>query len=407
MKQKLKQKYKIVGVISIILIAMVASIFFYFELNATTTPELQLTSYTSIGSYNPGDVGRVSYNCPTTVPGINQTDFCRIKRTSTGGGDSFSDIGAGTTFNVCFYDSSKTNSYADQLRACCIGQPIFAPQNGAGVDCCASGAVAYTSSGYPYCITKGTMLNGMDRQNFAYVWYAAAFTTHFYGNGICYPENNTPYNKNCANDPQDCGNCPIPPPPQVCTPSAKYCYNAGGDSQVRQCSSDGTSYTTLQDCGTSGCSGGVCLTPNTCPQGYTASSSQCVLIQCDQTYTAPFNSCQGTTPQLICGNGVDKQICVNDGWQCPHPSPCTPPECTQDSDCHSCFAICSNGICENTTAMPSPQCSSSVWQDYPTCKWDNTKCNNIPIGLVIFIIILAIIIVAFIYYLKRIKVIKW
>ena len=56
-------------------------------------------------------------------------------------------------------------------------------------------------------------------------------------------------------------------------------------------------------------------------------------------------------------------------------------ECSANSDCpqNTCFGMsCDNGFCEQNTGMPSTPCDEAVWQDYPTCSWETSDCENEP-----------------------------
>lgn len=53
-------------------------------------------------------------------------------------------------------------------------------------------------------------------------------------------------------------------------------------------------------------------------------------------------------------------------------------DCNTNSDCpqNVCFGMsCENNVCIQNTGTSSP-CDGAVWQDYPTCSWDEFNCNG-------------------------------
>ena len=177
------------------------------------------------------------------------------------------------------------------------------------------------------------------------------------------------------------------PPPMTSPPA---CPNGGGPVTQKLYPDCGWNYSACSAvCGDGVCESGE--TTSNCPQDCRCTQSS----DCGNQETCNPSSCingQCIVAEMampICPNGETGQPFMNPYPNCNwNYSSCVATKnlsfCLSDSDCGnqtSCYPPkCSFGICLFKAGMTMQPCSSAVWNDYPTCKWDNSSCVQNPIS---------------------------
>jgi len=139
-------------------------------------------------------------------------------------------------------------------------------------------------------------------------------------------------------------------------------------------------------CTGNACQGGTCPTCNepsgwsTCIDGkqsrtaYICDAS--TNMQCKeqkQEVDCEDNTCPSSSEQKPCEDALwnDFPTCNWDDTTCSK-------NCITDANCASCSSKCVGGKCVELTNIPMPPCKEATWEDYPLCHWDSSKCP-IPI----------------------------